>query len=177
MDIKAWIEALPPAEIAALIFGLRTFDLTIATLRVLIVVHGRRGAAWVFGFIQATSFALGAATVLANLQNPINLLAYAAGFATGNVIGITIQSRLIPGFSLIRIISSRRGNLVTEGLRESGHGVTEIAAKGLRGTVSLIYCFVPRHAVRRTASKIRTMDPESFMTVLNVRQLRGGWWA
>lgn len=176
MDIRAWIDALSPAGVAALIFGLRSFDLTIATLRMLFVVHGRRGPAWVLGFIQATSFAIGAAAVLANLQDPINLLAYAAGFATGNVIGITIQSWLIPGYSLMRIISSRRGNLVTEGLRASGHGVTEVGAEGLHGTVGLIYCYVPRRAVRRTARKIRKMDPESFMTVLNVRQLRGGWW-
>ena len=175
MDIRAWIEALPPAAIAILIFGLRSFDLTVATLRMLLVVHGKRGASWVFGFVQATSFAIGAATVLANLQNPINILAYAAGFATGNVIGITIQSRLIPGFSLMRIISSRRGNLVTEELRGSGHGVTEVGAEGLEGTVGLIYCYVSRRAVRGTAKKIRTIDPEAFITVLNVRQLRGGW--
>lgn len=175
MDLRTWIEALPPAEIAALIFGLRSFDLTVATLRMLLVVQGRRGAAWVFGFVQATSFAIGAATILANLQNPINILAYAAGFATGNVIGITIQSRFIPGYSLMRIISSRRGSLLTEGLRESGHGVTEVAAEGLQGTVSLIYCYVRRGAVRRTAKRIRTIDPEAFLTVLNVRQLRGGW--
>ncbi|MCK5645333.1 MAG: DUF2179 domain-containing protein [Anaerolineales bacterium] len=168
---------IPDVYLPLIIYGLRTFDLTVATLRMLLVVRGRKKLAWVFGFIQSASFILGIVGVLGNLQNPLNLIAYAAGFATGNVIGITIEAKLAPGQSLLRIISSRMGALLTESLRSFGHGVTEVPGHGMGGTVSLIYCYVPRREVNSTKVEILTLDPEAFVTVQNVRQMRGGWWA
>jgi uncharacterized protein YebE (UPF0316 family) len=159
-----------------IIFGLRTIDLTLATLRMLLVVRGRKTFAWIFGLFQSASFVLGIAGVLGNLSNPINLLAYAAGFATGNVVGITLESRLAPGQSLLRIVSSKWGALLTESLREFGHGVTEVLGHGMEGTVSVIYCYVPRREVRATKREILAIDAEAFITNQNVRQMRGGWW-
>ena len=166
-----------PEFIPLIIFGLRTLDITVATLRMLLVIRGRKTLAWIFGLFQSASFVLGIAGVLSNLSNPLNLLAYAAGFATGNVVGITIEARLGPGRSLLRIVSSTWGALLTETLRGFGHGVTEVMARGLNGTVSVIYCYVPRREVFSTKAEILSVDPEAFVTVQDVRQLRGGWWA
>jgi uncharacterized protein YebE (UPF0316 family) len=170
-------DQVPGEYIPLIIFALRTLDLTVATLRMLLVVRGRKSLAWIFGLFQSASFVLGIAGVLSNLSNPLNLLAYAAGFATGNVIGITIEARVAPGQSLLRIVSSKWGALLTESLRSFGHGVTEVLAHGMEGTVSVIYCYVPRREVRSTKVEILTVDPEAFVTVQSVRQLRGGWWA
>jgi uncharacterized protein YebE (UPF0316 family) len=170
-------DQVPESYIPLIIFGLRTLDLTVATLRMLLVVRGRKTLAWIFGLIQSASFVLGIAGVLGNLSNPINLLAYAAGFATGNVVGITIEARLAPGESLLRIVSSNWGALLTESLRNIGHGVTEVLGHGMEGTVSVIYCYVPRREVRSTKGEILAIDPNAFITVQGVRQLRGGWWA
>jgi uncharacterized protein YebE (UPF0316 family) len=76
----------------------------------------------------------------------------------------------------MRIVSSKWGALLTESLRSFGHGVTEVMARGMEGTVSVIYCYVPRREVRSTKNEILSVDPEAFVTVQNVRQLRGGWW-
>jgi uncharacterized protein YebE (UPF0316 family) len=169
---------LVPQDIFPLvIFFLRTFDLTMSTLRILTVARGMASAAWMIGFIQASSFVLGIAGVLSNLQNPLNLVAYAAGFATGNVIGIFIESKVAPGHSLMRIVSPERGSLISETLHDLGRGATEVSAQGRLGMVSLIYCFVPRRKVKETKEQILHLDPDVFITVENVRELRGGWQA
>ena len=170
-------DLVPQEILPVVIYLLRTFDLTLATLRMLFVVRGKAAAAWITGFIQASSFILGITGVISNLQNPLNLVAYAAGFATGNVIGITIESKVAPGHSLMRITSPERGSLIAETLRELGRGVTEVFAQGRHGTVSLIYCYVPRREVRSTKNQIVALDPDVFITVENVRELRGGWRA
>jgi uncharacterized protein YebE (UPF0316 family) len=170
-------DQVPEAYIPLIIFILRTLDLSVATLRMLLVVRGRKTLVWIFGLFQSASFVLGIAGVLGNLSNPINLLAYAAGFATGNVIGITLEARLAPGKSLLRIVSSKWGALLTKSLRNIGHGVTEVLGYGMEGTVSVLYCYVPRREVRSTKGEILTIDPDAFITVQSVRQLRGGWWA
>ncbi|OGO18741.1 MAG: hypothetical protein A2Z14_09645 [Chloroflexi bacterium RBG_16_48_8] len=168
-------DLIPQGLMPLMIYFLRTFDLTMATLRMLAVVRGRASTAWIIGFIQALSFILGIAGVLSNLKNPMNLIAYVAGFATGNVIGIMIESKAAPGHSLMRIISPERGHLIAETLRELGRGATEVSAQGKQGMVSLIYCYVPRRTVRETRERILPLDPDVFITVENVRELRGGW--
>ncbi len=168
---------IPPALVPFAIFILRTADLTLATLRVLAVVRGRRAFAWFTGFAQALLFVSAIAGVLANLDNLWNLVAYAAGFATGNVMGITLEAKLAPGHSLLRVISPRRGDTIAENLRHQGRGVTEVAGRGLDGTVNLLFIYVPRREVNRIKRDILQADPQAFVTVENVRELRGGWRA
>ena len=43
---------------AGLIFALRVSDMTLDTLRVLVVMRGRRKIAWVLGFFQALIFVI-----------------------------------------------------------------------------------------------------------------------
>jgi uncharacterized protein YebE (UPF0316 family) len=170
-------ELIPTGLLPVVIYLLRTVDLTLSTLRMLTVVRGMASTAWIIGFVQALTFILGIAGVLSNLRNPFCLLAYAAGFATGNVIGILIESRVAPGHSFMRIVSPERGSLISETLHNLGQGATEVSAHGHQGMVSLILCFVPRRKVRETKDQILCLDPDVFITVENVRELRGGWQA
>jgi uncharacterized protein YebE (UPF0316 family) len=168
---------IPSALLPLLIFGLRTVDLTLSTLRMLSIVRGRRAPAWILGLVQAILFVAGIAGVLGNLQNPLNLIAYAVGFATGSVLGIMIEAWLAPGHSLLRITSAKRGSTILEVLHGEGRGATEISGQGRLGMVSLILCSVPRRHIDRVKQTVVETDPEAFITVEHVRQLRGGWRA
>lgn len=170
-------ELIHPVAIPFLIFFLRAVEMTMATLRMLSVVYGRRGLAWIFGILQAGIFITAISGVLGNLQNLWTFIAYAAGFATGIVIGMSIEGRVAPGHSLLRIISPGRANAIIEALWKHGHGATEISAKGISGMVGLVLCFIPRRAIRRTSAEILKIDPEAFITVEYVRQQKGGWKA
>ena len=175
----AW--AAGPAERAAwfplVIFALRSVDLTLGTLRVLTVVRGRRLAAWAIGFCQALLFISAIAGVLDDLANPWNLAAYAAGFATGNVLGIALEAIFAPGHSLLRVVSPRRGEAVAARLRQAGWGATEMTARGAEGTVGMILCYVPRRALGAARQEVLAADPEAFLSAGPVRALRGGWRA
>ena len=177
LDWRIPWDLIPSNLIPIVIYLLRSLDLTLATLRMLAVVRGVAFTAWIIGFVQALTFILGISGVISNLRNPLNLVAYAAGFATGNVIGILIEAKVAPGHSLMRIVSSQRGRLIIESLHDIGKGATEVSALGQNGMVSLIYCFVPRRKVEETKDEILHLDPNVFITTENVRELRGGWQA
>ena len=83
MDVTFTLEALAGA---ALIFGLRVFEMTLGTLRILYVMRGRKLFVWVLGFLQAGIFVVAIGSVVTNLDSIWNLIGYAAGFATGNVV-------------------------------------------------------------------------------------------
>ncbi len=164
-----------PRVVPLAIFLLRTADLTLSTIRLLSVIHGRRASTWFLAVTQSVLYIITVAGVLSNIQNPLNILAYAGGFATGNVVGMWIENRLAPGHNLLRITSSNLGSGIRDALREHGFGVTEVAGKGKAGTVSVLYCFAPRRSIPLLESAVLSVDPDAFLIKQNIRQIRGGW--
>jgi uncharacterized protein YebE (UPF0316 family) len=158
------------------IFLLRVSDMTLDTLRTLFVIRGRKVVAWVLGFFQALIFVTAIASVLSTLDNTVNLIAYAAGFATGNVIGMLIEERLAVGYTHLRVISSRKGPALADRLRGEGYAVTEIPGRGKEGTVSLIDISVLRRNVLQVSRVVRDVDADAFITAEEVRPLRRGFW-
>jgi uncharacterized protein YebE (UPF0316 family) len=161
---------------AGLIFCLRVCDMTLDTLRVLMVMRGKKAIVWVFGFCQAAIFVVAISSVLTHLNNPLTVIGYAAGFATGNVVGILIEDRLAIGHIHLTIVSSRLGNAIAEYLREQGYAVTEVPARGKDGTVTLLNCSVLRKNVDGVRRLVNTIDPEAFITAGDVRPIRRGFW-
>lgn len=161
---------------AGLIFLLRVTDMALDTLRVLMVMRGRKGIAWILGFFQSAIFILAISSVLTHLDNPLNVIGYAAGFATGNVVGMWIEERLAIGHVSITIVSSRRGAAIADHLRAEGFGVTEIPARGKDGMVSLLTCSVLRKNVADVRNLVNEIDAEAFITAEDVRPVRRGFW-
>ncbi|MFM8319953.1 MAG: DUF2179 domain-containing protein [Chloroflexota bacterium] len=161
---------------AGLIFILRVGDMTLDTLRVLVVMRGRKGIAWVLGFFQALIFVVAISSVLSDLDNLMNMLGYAAGFATGNVIGMLIEERLAIGHVQLSIVSPRLGSAIAERLREEGYAITEIPARGKDGVVTLLSASVLRKHVDRVHKLINQVDDSAFVTAEDVRPVRRGFW-
>jgi len=169
LSSQAWLSAL-------LIFALRVADMTLDTLRVLFVMRGKKRIAWVLGFCQSAIFVLAIGRVLTQLNNPLNIIGYAAGFATGNVVGMFIEERIAIGHVLINIISPRRGSAIVTHLRQNGYAVTELSGRGKDGMVSMINCSVLRKQVDTVRELVNEIDPEAFITAEDVRPVRRGFW-
>lgn len=168
-------DTVPALAVPPLIFLLRTVDLSLSTLRTLAIARGKRLVAWTLGFGQALLFVTAIAWTLENLNNPINLLAFALGFASGSVAGILIENRLAPGHSLLRVISAEQGPVIACVLHETGYGATELGGQSAQGEVSLVLSYLPRRMVDAARCRIAEVDPSALITVENVVQLRGGW--
>ncbi len=166
---SAWLAAL-------LIFCLRITDMSLDTLRVLFVVRGRKPIAWVLGFCQSAVYVIAIVKVLSSLGNPLTVLGYAAGFATGNVVGMFVEERLAIGHIQLQIVSRRRGTALAEALRGGGFGVTEIAARGRDGTVRLLSTSVLRKDLNHAKRIVHETDAEAFITSEDVRPVRRGFW-
>ena len=167
---------IPVALLPVLIFLIRVTDMSLDTLRVLFVVRGRRAQAWLVGFMQSALWVVAVASVLGHLDNLLNVVAYAAGFATGNVVGMRIEERLAIGHSHLRVISSQRGEAVAGAVRGAGYAVTELAGRGKDGTVSILTSSVRRRDIEPVRGEILRADPEAFVTLSDIRPLHRGFW-
>jgi len=159
-----------------LIFSLRVLDIAAATLRMLMVMRGRKLNAWLLGFAQAMLFVLAIQAVLSDLGSWINIIAYAMGFATGTVVGMLIEERIAIGFKHLRIISSRRGAELAEHLRLQGYAVTEVAGRGKDGTVSMLNCTVQRKDMQQIEMLVKEKDEQAFITADDVIPVARGFW-
>ena len=168
--------AIPAALLPLVIFGLRVADMTLDTLRVLLVIRGRKALAWTLGFVQSAIWVVAISSVLRHVDNLWNVVGYAGGFATGTVIGMVIEERLAIGHGHVRVISPHRGSALADAIRASGYAVTELAGRGKDGMVSVLTCSVRRRDVSQVTRQVHNVDPEAFVTVEDVRPLHRGYW-
>jgi uncharacterized protein YebE (UPF0316 family) len=140
------------------------------------VVRGKKLLVWILGLFQSLIFVIAISSVLSELDNILNIIGYATGFATGNLIGMLIENRLAIGHVLVNIISSNRGTFIAERLRASGYAVTEIAGRGMNGTVFELHASVLRKDVSQVETIVLESDPQAFVTAEDVRPVRRGFW-
>lgn len=150
--------------------------MSLDTVRVLFVVRGRKAIAWVLGFCQSAVFVVAITRVLANLNNPLTVLGYAAGFATGNVLGMLVEERLAIGHLQLQIVSQHHGAALAKALRGRGYGVTEISARGKDGSVRLLTASILRKDLADARRIVHETDEEAFITSEGVRPIRRGFW-
>jgi uncharacterized protein YebE (UPF0316 family) len=150
--------------------------MAVDTIRMLTVVRGMRTITWILGVVQTVLFVVALGSVINDLNNPLNILAYSVGFATGNVIGMMIEKRLAFGFINMPIISSMRGQELAERLRAGGHAVTEIPARGKDGTVEILETSVQRKYAPGVKDLVMEIDPSAFITSRDIQPLHRGYW-
>ena len=170
---------LPPMSVltsALLIFGLRMANITLDTLRLMLVVQRRRALSALVGFFQALIFVLALGTVLQNLDSPWNILGYAGGYAAGILAGMALEERLAIGFSHVRIVSTEHGSQLATALRTAGYGVTELLGHGKDGRVRVVICGARRQDLQRGEGIATEIDARCFITVEEIRPLRRGYW-
>ncbi|HEX5437908.1 MAG TPA: DUF5698 domain-containing protein [Gemmatimonadaceae bacterium] len=157
-----------------LIFGLRIIDVSLDTMRVLNAVRGNRVVAAALGFFQALVWIVAVGVAIKHLDSIYHILGYAAGFATGTLVGITIERALAYGVTTVRIVSQHGGVEIAEAMRERGYGVTEIPGFGRDGGVEIVNSVVQRQHVGEVMRIVDAWDPAAFVTVEEPRVLRGG---
>jgi uncharacterized protein YebE (UPF0316 family) len=171
MDINA-LFALPWGPFV--IFGLRICDVSLDTLRVLFAVRGARIVASVLGFFQSLIWIFAVGNAIKHLDSVWHILGYAGGFATGTLVGVTIEGLLAYGLATVHIISRHGGVEIAEAMRERGFGVTEVPAFGRDGGVELVQSVVQRQHLDEITRIVERWDPDAFVTVEEPRILRGG---
>jgi uncharacterized protein YebE (UPF0316 family) len=162
---------------ALLIFVLRIVDVSCDTLRVLFAMRGKRVIAAILGFFQALIWIFAVGTAIRYLDSWMHILGYAAGYAMGTFVGITIERLVAYGLTTLRIVSAHGGVEIAESLRERGYGVTEIAGFGRDGGVEIVNCVVHRSHIDEVMEIVDRYDPRAFVTSEEPSILRGGFFA
>jgi len=157
-----------------LIFFARLSDVTLGTLRIVFISQGRRKLAPIIGFFEILVWLLAVGQIFSNLTNIIYYLAYAAGFAIGNYVGLILENKISLGLiSLHLIIRDDPGKLIKT-LKENGYGLTILTAEGIKGNVKLVVMIIKRKNQNKVLEIIRNINPEAFISIEQVQLVKGG---
>jgi uncharacterized protein YebE (UPF0316 family) len=167
-DLFKWV-ILP-----VLIFLARIIDMTLDTIRIVMISRGKRLLAPLFGFFEVLIWLMAIGQIMQNLSNVFCYLAYASGFAMGNFVGLTIEGKIAMGIVLVRVITSQNASDLAEKLRGSGFGVTILDAQGTSGKVNIIFVVIKRAFLKRVVEIIQECNPKAFYTVEDVRHISEG---
>lgn len=152
-----------------LIFLARICDVSIGTMRIIFVSKGKKYIAPILGFFEVLIWIIAISKIMQNLDNYVNYVAYAAGFATGNFVGMIIEEKLAMGIQIIRIFTNREAHKLVQSLNNDGYGATSIEAQGAKQKVNLIYTIVQRNDLPKVIDIINKFDPRTFYTIEDVK--------
>jgi len=157
------------------IFFCRVTDVSLGTVRLIYIIQGRRVVAAIIGFLEVSIFLLAIAKAIGGIHHPISVIAYAGGFATGTLLGITIEGKLALGWAQVSIVSPLHSRKIVETLRAMGFGVTVVDGQGLHGPVELIFSVAKRRDAREILKVVDNLDKSAFVTINDSRHIIGGY--
>lgn len=159
--------------IPLLIFAARVGDVSIGTMRTILVTNGYKKSAAMLGFFEVTIWVLAVSGVIQNLHSPWSVLAYAGGYATGVLVGMTIEERLALGYRVVRVISMQQNGNLCERLRAKDWRATRVNGHGRDGAIEIAFLAIPRRDQARLMRDVRSITPDAFITVERVERPHG----
>ena len=157
------------------IFFARMIDVSIGTIRVLMVMRGQRIIAAALGFFEIIIYILALSRVVTQLDQPFNLFVYALGFAGGTLIGSYFEERLAMGYLLVEVIPKVGGEELASELRLQNFGVTLLRGEGRDGPRNVLHITLSRKKLPEFYRIVNEFNPNAFITVFDAKRIIGGF--
>ena len=154
-----------------LIFFARIIDVSMGTLRIVMIAKGQKRIAPFLGFFEVLIWLIAIGRIMQNLDNWLCYVAYAGGYATGNYIGMLIEEKLAVGIVQLQIVTGIDSDKLINELILAGYGITHHNAEGGASGkgVCVLYSVVMRNDVRKVVSIIKEHNPYAFYSIGDVR--------
>jgi uncharacterized protein YebE (UPF0316 family) len=147
---------------------------TLGTLRIIFVAKGEKRKAPLVGFFEVLIWVVIISQIFSHTNSWIAYLSYAGGYATGNFVGILVETKIAFGFQLIRIYAQRNGLELVKLLNQSGIGSTHFRGEGAVSEVDIIETVVSRKVTKKVTEIIRSFDPKMFYVIEDIRSKEKG---
>lgn len=164
-EIYSWI-LLP-----FLIFFARVCDVSLGTIRIILVSKGVKYIAPFIGFFEILIWLLAIGQIMQNLTNPYYYLFYAGGFATGTLVGMALEEKLSIGLVMVRIITKKDSTELIKHLKSAKYGLTIADAEGMKGPVKIIFTVIRRENLKTVLKYIKRFNPNAFYSIEDIRSV------
>jgi len=157
-----------------LIFFSRIMDQSIGTLRLIFLSKGMKRIAPFLGFFEVIIWLIAVGQIMQHLDNWLCYVAYGAGFAMGNYIGITLEEKLSIGTSIIRVILPGEAPQLIAALKSQNFGLSIVDAEGAKGRVKILFSIIRRKETAGFLETLHEYNPTAFYTIEDVKEAKQG---
>jgi uncharacterized protein YebE (UPF0316 family) len=147
----------------------RICDVTLGTIRIIMVSKGMKSLATGLAFFEIMIWLFAIGQIMQNLSNFANYIAYATGYAIGNYVGVCMEEKLSLGMVMLRIIIKKKADDLIAFLKSGGYGVTRMKAEGACGPVDVIFTIIKRRKCKTVVEIIKKFNPNAVYTIEEVK--------
>ncbi len=163
--------------IYVLIFLGKVTEVSIMTIRTVLVAKGERKMGTILAFFEIVLWLLLVANVIGNLStDPYSGLSYALGFTIGTYVGSTLEDLFGIGTAQLQIIMAvEKADEMCEKIYNKGFAYTRVVGKGRIKDRTIIYTLLPRSSVKKVLKDLRTVSEDALMSVHEIKPIKGGY--
>lgn len=159
-----------------IIFLLKVLEITVMTVRLILVNRGFKVPASILAFFELILWVFVAGSVLDNVMKyPIKGIVYSLAYSVGVYLGSIIEKKLAFGKVMLQIIlPTDESDAVAALLREQRIGVTTVNAQGYKGSKAILIVYANRKGVNKLKEDILKVDPNVVIGESDITELSGG---
>lgn len=175
--MSTFIASLPTILVCLLVCASKILEISIQSLKTVMMVKGQKSKAAMLGFIECVIWGLVVSSVITTLGDNIALLLfYCLGYALGLYIGSSIEGKIALGTSNINFIANEKNTKkILDYLTQNNKGYTVFEGKGAKERVNQILIITQRKEGKQIIEDIKKMcDNEVFITTSDVSRFVGG---
>ena len=163
--------------IYALIFFAKIVEISIMTLRTVMMTKGERLYASILGVFEITIWLYLMGTILSNLESdPYQVVAYVCGYTIGIYLGGMLEEKIGVGLVTIHVIAEiRDGMLIASALRSNNIAVTHLKGEGRDAGKSILMIHIKRRRKKEAIRLIQETCRDVFINVYDVKNVVGGY--
>jgi len=158
-----------------MIIALRICDVSLATVRTILLTKGMSKVAAMIGFVEVIVYIKVLGNVVSQLDNWWYLIAYAIGFSMGNLIGSRVERLLAFGDVQMRLIINNEYRYIIDELRAKGFGITIFRGEGKDGERLMVLITLKRKRVNEVYDYLQKKEIKAFISVNDITSHSGGY--
>lgn len=160
-----------------LILTARIVEVSIGTLRVILMSKGYRLISAILAFVEILIWVMVASRVIVNIaETPIKVVVYALGFALGVFFGSILEGKVALGNVLIQaILPEIKGLELVNMLRDEGLAVTTIKAEGKESGKIVLMIYSRRKQRAEIVSMITGYEESAVIVSNDLASIHGGY--
>lgn len=172
------LSTLPPIIVCIIVACAKILEISIQSLKTVLMVKGQRIYASILGFIEVMIWGFVISAVISTLGDDIVLLLfYCIGYSTGLFLGSVLEEKLALGtVSIQLIVKPKHTDTVCEYLTSRGNGYTIFHGHGAKSEANLIITVVERKQGKKLLQEIQNLcNNEVFQMTSDVSKFVGGY--
>lgn len=159
------------------IFLARILDVSISTLRTMIMVRKRSFVIPILAFCEVFIWFFAARKALVTEINSILIpIFYSLGYATGTIIGGFLSRKFIKNVNSIEIVTKRNNYALVDALRNNGYAVSVLSLKdNYKEKKDMLKVEAKSKNTNEVIKLIKKIDSKAFIVVRDTQVVHNGY--